>query len=156
VRVEEVRGDLLAKDVDVLLNPWNRNFVPRWLLRPGGVSGQLKRRTGPSPWRQLARTGMLPPGAAVLTDGGRLPISLIHVAGIKAFWKASSDSVTMSCQNAVQLAWTAGFQTMALPLIGSGHGSLSLDESLQALRQALRPLNSDSGEAMTVRIVLRS
>ena len=20
-----------------MINPWNRNFVPRWLLRPGGV-----------------------------------------------------------------------------------------------------------------------
>lgn len=58
-----VVGDLLEQTgVEALVNPWNRNFVPRHLLLVGGVSGQLKKVTGPEPWRELARHGPLPVG----------------------------------------------------------------------------------------------
>lgn len=74
ISLEVARGDLLDQaDADVLVNAWNRNFVPRWLLLPSGVSGALKRRSGPSPWRELARHGRLEVGQAVATDGGHLP-----------------------------------------------------------------------------------
>lgn len=30
-------GDLLAQDVEVIVNPWNRNIIPWWLLLPRGT-----------------------------------------------------------------------------------------------------------------------
>jgi O-acetyl-ADP-ribose deacetylase (regulator of RNase III) len=39
-------GDLLDQDVGVIVNAWNRNIIPRWLLLPQGVSGAIKRRAG--------------------------------------------------------------------------------------------------------------
>jgi O-acetyl-ADP-ribose deacetylase (regulator of RNase III) len=38
VTIEEewVTGDLLEQDVQVIVNPWNRNFLPRWYYS-GGV-----------------------------------------------------------------------------------------------------------------------
>jgi hypothetical protein len=44
--VKIVEGDLLDQDVEVILNAWNRNVVPWWLLLPQGVSGAIKRRAG--------------------------------------------------------------------------------------------------------------
>lgn len=41
-----VIGDLLDQDVDVIVNAWNRNLVPWWLLIPQGVSKAIKRRAG--------------------------------------------------------------------------------------------------------------
>jgi O-acetyl-ADP-ribose deacetylase (regulator of RNase III) len=41
--VEIVEGDLLDQDVDVIVNAWNRNIIPWWLLLPQGVSGAIKR-----------------------------------------------------------------------------------------------------------------
>ncbi|HEX3658227.1 MAG TPA: hypothetical protein VHV55_20735 [Pirellulales bacterium] len=35
-------GDLLDQDVEVIVNPWNRNIIPWWLLLPQGVSGAIK------------------------------------------------------------------------------------------------------------------
>ena len=35
-----VEGDLLDQDVDVIVNAWNRNIIPWWLLLPQGVSAQ--------------------------------------------------------------------------------------------------------------------
>lgn len=59
VRVRAVTGNLLDQPVEALVNPWNRNFVPRGLLLTGGISGQLKAVTGAGPWRDLARMGVL-------------------------------------------------------------------------------------------------
>lgn len=44
--VEVVEGDLLDQNVDVIVNAWNRNIIPWWLLLPQGVSGAIKRRGG--------------------------------------------------------------------------------------------------------------
>jgi hypothetical protein len=39
-----VDGDLLDQDVEVIVNAWNRNLIPWWLLIPQGVSRAIKRR----------------------------------------------------------------------------------------------------------------
>ena len=44
--IEVVEGDLLNQDVEVIVNAWNRNIIPWWLLLPQGVSGAIKRRAG--------------------------------------------------------------------------------------------------------------
>jgi hypothetical protein len=60
IQVQECRGDLLGQlDIEALVNPRNRNFVPRWLLQPGGISKQLEAQTGPEPWTELAAHGTL-------------------------------------------------------------------------------------------------
>ena len=35
-----VEGDLLDQDVEVIVNAWNRNILPWWLLLPQGVREQ--------------------------------------------------------------------------------------------------------------------
>ena len=83
VAVREVDGDLLDQDVDAIVNAWNRNIVPWWLLLPQGVSGAIKRRGGTAPFRELARMGLIPLGGAVITGPGDLPYrAILHVAGI--------------------------------------------------------------------------
>lgn len=121
--VRFVDGDLLDQDVDVLVNAWNRNVVPWWLLIPTGVSGAIKRRAGTEPFRELARYGPIPLGEAVLTGAGRLSHrGIIHVAGIDLLWRASERSVRASTANALELADACGFRSMAFPLIGAGVG----------------------------------
>ena len=66
MRVEIVDGDLLHQDVEVIVNAWNRNVIPWWLLLPQGVSGAIKRRAGLAPFRELGRMGPIPLGRAVL------------------------------------------------------------------------------------------
>jgi len=36
---------LLDPDAEIIVNAWNRNSIPWWLL-PQGVSGAIKRRAG--------------------------------------------------------------------------------------------------------------
>lgn len=123
MHVEIVRGDLLDQDVDVIVNAWNRNVIPWWLLPPQGVSGAIKRRAGYAPFCELGRHGQMPLGSAVFTSAGRLPHrGIIHVAGINLLWRSSGRAIRDSARNAVRLAEEHGFSSIAFPLIGAGSG----------------------------------
>jgi len=63
--VEVIEGDLLDQNVEVIVNAWNRNFIPWWLLLPQGVSGAIKRRGGTDPFKEVRKHGLLPLGGAV-------------------------------------------------------------------------------------------
>lgn len=128
MQVSLVRGDLLDQDVDVIVNAWNRNVIPWWLLVPQGVSRAIKRRAGYAPFRELARVGLIPLGGAVLTSAGRLPHkAIIHVAGINLLWRSSERSIRDSVRNALGLARERGFRSIAMPLIGAGTGGKRAD-----------------------------
>ena len=140
---EVVQGDLLDQSVDAIVNAWNRNIIPWWLLWPHGVSGAIKKRGGYQPFRDVARYGPIPLGQAVITSAGRLPFkAIIHVAGIDGFWRASEYSIRQSVRNAVALAQQRGFTSLALPIIGSGAGSFSQAKALEFMLDELARIES--------------
>ena len=113
--VEIVEGDLLDQDVEVIVNAWNRNIIPWWLLLPQGVSGAIKRRGGTAPFKEVRKHGSIPLGGAVLTSAGKLPFKgIIHVAGINMLWRASERSIRDSVKNAVQAGPRKGLQVHRL------------------------------------------
>ena len=65
LKVEVIEGDLLEQNVVVIVNAWNRNIIPWWLLLPQGVSGAIKRRAGTAPFKEVAKFGAIPLGGAV-------------------------------------------------------------------------------------------
>ncbi|NBU74694.1 MAG: Appr-1-p processing protein [Planctomycetes bacterium] len=133
-----VEGDLLDQPVEVIVNPWNRNIIPWWLLLPQGVSGAIKRRAGTGPFREVGRHGPIPLGGAVLTGAGGLSFkAIIHVAGINMFWRASERSVRDSVRNAMALASANGFQSIAFPLIGAGSGGATPEKVLNWMKEEL-------------------
>src|SRR6266487_202668 len=104
MNLQIVDGDILDQPVEVIVNAWNRNIIPWWLLLPQGVSGAIKKRAGLAPFKELARHGPIPLGGAVLTSAGRLQFKgIIHVAGINMFWRASERSIRSSVQNALAI-----------------------------------------------------
>ena len=104
MEAEVIKGDLLDQKVDAIVNAWNRNIIPWWLLLPQGVSGAIKRRAGLQPFREVAKFGPIPLGQAVLTSAGKLPFrGIIHVAGINGFWRASEYSIRQSVHDSVVL-----------------------------------------------------
>jgi O-acetyl-ADP-ribose deacetylase (regulator of RNase III) len=143
MKVEVVEGDLLDQDVDVIVNPWNRNLIPWWLLLPQGVSGAIKRRAGTGPFREVRRAGAIPLGGAVMTSAGRLPCkAIIHVAGINLLWRASERSIRTSVRNAVSLAHEKGFASIAFPLIGAGSGGMDSEKARAVMENELGSLDS--------------
>jgi O-acetyl-ADP-ribose deacetylase len=149
MKVTVVDGDLLDQPVEVIVNPWNRNIIPWWLLRPQGVSGAIKRRGGTRPFRELARGGSIPLGSAVLTSAGTLPFKgIIHVAGINMWWRASEASIRASTASAMDIVNTRGFASVAFPVIGAGSGGFAEPHALEIMLDALG--GSASGATTTV------
>lgn len=149
--VEIVTGDLLDQDVEVIVNAWNRNIIPWWLLIPQGVSRAIKRRAGYAPFRELSRLGAIPLGGAVLTGAGRLGFkAIIHVAGISMSWRSSPRSVRDSVTNALRLATEHGFRSIAFPLIGAGTGG-GHEADVQALMEAQVKASEFDGRVVIVR-----
>lgn len=146
-----VDGDLLDQEVEVIVNAWNRNLFPWWLLLPQGVSRAIKRRGGKEPFRELARMPMIPLGGAVETGPGRLPFKgIIHVAGINLLWRSSEWSVTQSVRNAMVLAKQKGYQSIAFPLIGAGSGGGKAERVLAWMQREVEAIDFD-GEVRIVR-----
>lgn len=140
---EVVTGDILEQEVEVIVNSWNCNLIPWWLLLPQGVSGAIKKRGGRRPFRKVARCGAIPLGEARLTSAGRLPFKgIIHVAGINLAWLATEYSVRQSVLNAMRIVEQESFQSVAFPLIGSGSGNRGKDWSLKLMLDTLDGIDS--------------
>jgi O-acetyl-ADP-ribose deacetylase len=150
MRASVVDGDLLDQPVEAIVNAWNRNIIPWWLLLPQGVSGAIKRRGGYRPFIEVGRAGPIPLGEAVATSAGRLPFkTILHVAGIDLLWRASPYSLRTSVRSAMTLAQRQGIASIAFPVIGAGSGGFDEDEALRLMHETL----ADIDAAIDVRIV---
>ncbi|HZT43073.1 MAG TPA: macro domain-containing protein [Chthonomonadaceae bacterium] len=141
--VHIVEGDLLDQPTEAIVNAWNRNIIPWWLLLPQGVSGAIKRRAGLQPFREVARHGPIPLGGAVATSAGWLPFkAIIHVAGINMLWRATPASIRNSVRNAMQTAEQLGVCSIAFPLIGAGSGGVSPAEVERIMLETFAEMDS--------------
>lgn len=132
--IETVSGDLLRQNVEVIVNAWNRNFIPWWLLLPQGVSGAIKRAAGVAPFRELRKHGVLRAGDAVVTAAGRLKFrAIVHVAALNTLWRSSEPIVRTCIKNALAVAGERHFASIAFPLVGAGTGGLDSDEVRQII-----------------------
>ncbi len=151
--IEVVEGDLLAQDVEIIVNAWNRNVFPWWLLLPQGVSGAIKRKAGLKPFRELGKMGLIPLGGAVFTSAGKLPYrGIIHVAGINLLWTASEWSIRESVRNALAIVRERGFRSVAFPLIGAGSGRFCEGKAREIL---VDELGRAQGDCRVVVVVYR-
>jgi len=146
-----VDGDLLDQRADVIVNAWNRNIIPWWLLIPQGISGAIKRRAGLQPFFELGGMGAIPLGGAVQTGAGRLPYkAIIHVAGISMWWRASAQSIQDSVVSAMALVNQHHYASVAFPIIGAGTGGFGEDGALELMLEAFKHIDS-SAEVTIVR-----
>lgn len=151
MNVQVIEGDLLDQQVEAIVNAWNRNIIPWWLLLPQGVSGAIKKRGGYGPFKELGKMGPIPPGGAVVTGPGRLPFkAIIHVAGINMLWRSSEQIIRDCVVNAMRIAKEQGYKSVAFPLIGAGTGGFNEEKSLQIMRESLATCDFQ-GEVRIVR-----
>lgn len=148
MQFEKVDGDLLDQPVEVIVNAWNRNIIPWWLLLPQGVSGAIKKRGGLVPFKEVGRLGAISLGGAVLTGAGRLPFKgIIHVAGIDMLWRSSERSIRESVFSAMEIVNEQEFGSVAFPVIGAGSGGwwgLRQKRALAVMEEAFASVSSDA------------
>jgi O-acetyl-ADP-ribose deacetylase (regulator of RNase III) len=144
--VEITEGNIIEADAEVIVNAWNQNILPWFLLIPVGVAGSIKKAAGLKPFNELIRKGPMRLGSATLTSAGRLPYKgIIHVAGINLLWRASETSIRRSVHAAVQIINENSFQSAAFPIIGGNAGGFNEDKALAIM---LDQFNQETSQAI--------
>lgn len=117
-----VRGDITKESTDAIVNAANST-----LLGGGGVDGAIHRAGGPAIRAECrairAAGGECPPGAAVITSGGRLAARyVIHTVG--PVWRGGAHGeagLLASCyRNSLRLASEKGLRSVAFPSVSTG------------------------------------
>ena len=131
-------GDITDARVDILVNAWNRNFIPHWLLIPQGVSGALRRKAGTQPFRELRKAGLLPVGGLAETGPGNLEgvDRIFHVAALHATWRSSPTAIRAGAEAVFSRAAELQASSLAIPLLGAGTGGLPPTTSYSLIREA--------------------
>lgn len=138
-----VEGDLLDQEVEAIVNAWNRNIIPWWLLLPQGVSGAIKRRGGYRPFIELGRHGPIRLGEAVATSAGKLPFKkIIHVAGINMLWRSTKESIQGSVYSAMRIVHEYELKSVAFPIVGSGTGGFTEAAALELMMNAFAAIET--------------
>ncbi|MGY8655515.1 MAG: macro domain-containing protein [Verrucomicrobiia bacterium] len=140
-----VDGDLLDQDVEAIVNAWNRNIIPWWLLLPQGVSGAIKKRGGTAPFKEVGKHGAMPLGSAVETGLGKLPFkAIIHVAGINLLWTATETSITDSVRNAMRIVNERRYESVAFPVIGAGSGRFNVERARELMLDEFKGIDTEA------------
>jgi O-acetyl-ADP-ribose deacetylase (regulator of RNase III) len=145
--VEIISGDIVEQRTDAIVNAWNRNVIPWWLLWPHGVSAAIKKSAGLAPFREVAKFGPIPLGDGVLTSPGLLSKNgvrgIIHVAGINLLWQASEYSIRRSVRSFIRIAAEQEYSSLATPIIGAGAGGFDQEPALNFMLDELENIKSE-------------
>ncbi|HTU39263.1 MAG TPA: O-acetyl-ADP-ribose deacetylase [Acidimicrobiales bacterium] len=118
-RLEAVRGDITAEEVDAVVNAANAG-----LRGGGGVDGAIHRAAGAALLQEACRAvGGCAPGDAVVTEGFNLRARfIIHTVG--PVWRGGSEGepdTLASCYRAtLAVADEVGARSVAFPAISTG------------------------------------
>lgn len=116
------KGDITQVYADAIVNAANSS-----LMGGGGVDGAIHRAGGPAILEAckviVREDGKLPPGEAVITTGGLLPVAaVIHTVG--PVWRGGGEGekeLLRNCYiNSLRLAELEKFRSIAFPNISTG------------------------------------
>jgi O-acetyl-ADP-ribose deacetylase len=148
MRIETIRGDITAEQVDAIVNAANGS-----LQGGGGVDGAIHRAAGPELAEAGRKLGGCDTGDAKATPGFKLPARwVIHVVG--PVWHGGDrgePELLASCyRRALEVADELGAKTVAFPAISTGiYGYPKAD----AARIAIDTIRSSPSAVELVRLV---
>jgi O-acetyl-ADP-ribose deacetylase (regulator of RNase III) len=127
--IRVVVGDLARQTVDAVLRPADA------ALQPVGPAATGLDQAGGTRFADQRRTATpLEAGAAVVTGGGDLPAGFVlHVVIADERGPAGPEKIRRALISAWQRAGDWGLPRVATPLIGSGSGALTPDDSARLL-----------------------
>lgn len=121
--IEVVRAELATLPVQGIVRPVSSDLAPANV-----VARDLVNAAGSALEDRLERIGMLPVGGAVLTPAGSLAADyLIHIVVMSDDEPQSSASIRRALRNGLRRAADWGLESLAVPPLGLGAGSLDAD-----------------------------
>jgi O-acetyl-ADP-ribose deacetylase (regulator of RNase III) len=149
-RLEITEGDNAAESTDAIVNAANNHF---WM--GAGVAGAIKARGGREIEAEAIAQGPVEPGECVKTGAGRLTArAVIHAAVMGQDLATSSRLIRVATGNALTLADTSRFESIAFPAFGTGVGGFPLDDCARIMIDAIREHSKEPTTLRVIRLVL--
>ncbi|MFQ5733596.1 MAG: O-acetyl-ADP-ribose deacetylase [Planctomycetaceae bacterium] len=152
--LELVQGDITRQQVDAVVNAANAR-----LAGGGGVDGAIHRAAGPTLMQQTGERypDGCPTGAAVATDGGRLPAKYVfHAVGPR--WagglKGEPELLASAYRRCLELALEHDCESIAFPAIGTGVYGYPMDLAAETSLKSVAEFLAEHDRPPLVRFVL--
>jgi O-acetyl-ADP-ribose deacetylase (regulator of RNase III) len=127
--IRVVRGNLATQSVQGVVRPIRSDLAPADV-----AARDLVVAAGPELEERLGRMGVLPVGGAVLTPAGRLAATyIIHIVVMSEDEPQSSISIQRALRNGLRRAVDWGVESLAVPALGLGAGSIEPEVSARSL-----------------------
>ena len=135
MQITVVQGSILDADAQVIVNAANGLG-----LMSGGVAGVIKRAAGAEVEREAAKDAPIRVGTAVLTSGGKTKFKgIIHAPTMpEPGMRVPVQNVTLATKAALTLADGSGFESIAVPGMGTGVGGVAHADAARAMVEAVR------------------
>jgi O-acetyl-ADP-ribose deacetylase (regulator of RNase III) len=149
--VELVRGDIVAQDVDAIVNAANSS-----LLGGGGVDGAIHRAAGPELLAECRTLGGCPTGEARITNGYWLKARhVIHTVGpVYRGRPADAELLASAYRSTLTLATQHGLKTLAFPSISTGAYGYPVGQAAPIALRTVSEFLAQHPEIEQVRFVL--
>ncbi|OGX07919.1 MAG: O-acetyl-ADP-ribose deacetylase [Nitrospirae bacterium RIFCSPLOWO2_12_FULL_63_8] len=130
-----VQGSILEAEAQVIVNAANSLG-----LMGGGVAGVIKRAAGAEVEREAVHDAPIRVGRAVLTSGGRTKFKgIIHAPTMpEPGMRIPAQNVALATKAALTLADEKGFESVAIPGMGTGVGGVAPAEAARVMVEAVR------------------
>jgi O-acetyl-ADP-ribose deacetylase (regulator of RNase III) len=150
--IRVVVDDLAFVAADAIVRPANS------LLEPTTAAlRRLEQIGGAAFWDQLRTERELAVGSAVVTGAGDLGVELVVHAIIRSPTEAASrDTVRRALTAALQRAADWHLAHLAMPLLGTGAGNLTLEDAADVMGMVLAALPGMAGFPRDVTIVVET
>ena len=135
MKIDVVKGSILDADVQVIVNAANSLG-----LMGGGVAGAIKRAAGTMVEREAVKDAPIRVGKAILTSGGNTRFKgIIHAPTMPEPGRhIPVQNVVLATKAALTLADEKGFESVAIPGMGTGVGGVSHADAAKAMVETVQ------------------
>jgi O-acetyl-ADP-ribose deacetylase (regulator of RNase III) len=135
VEITIIHGSILDADAQVIVNAANSLG-----LMGGGVAGVIKRAAGAEVEREAVKDAPIRVGKAVLTSGGKTKFKgIIHAPTMpQPGMHIPVENVAFAMSAALALADGKGFESVAVPGMGTGVGGVAHADAARMMVETVR------------------
>lgn len=145
VDIQVVRGDIMALDVEAIVNPANTQLV-----MGGGLAAAIKSKGGVQIEAEAVSQGPIMAGQVISTSGGALKAKhVIHAATMDMDFQTDEHLVRAATANAFKVAAQLGLKSIAVPAMGCGVGRFPLVACAKILTQEALRVAREGGTTLT-------
>ena len=135
MQITVIHGSILDADAQVIVNAANSLG-----LMGGGVAGVIKRAAGAEVEREAVKDAPIRVGKAVLTSGGKTKFTgIIHAPTMpEPGMHIPVQNVALATKAALALADEKGFESIAIPGMGTGVGGVAHADAARRMMETVR------------------